>query len=513
MTDTKGDGPAARSLGQVTDAVIALADRALLSLADPARAQLARIRDALREPVRIAVAGRVNAGKSTLVNALVGQVVAPTDVSECTRMVTWYRYGSPQRLEIVMRDGTRRRERLGAGGRLPPEVGGVLAGEVRCLEVWLANETLRTMTLIDTPGLATLTADLHDAASEFLAGGEDPGTELGLAPGEVTGVADAIVFTLNSAARQDEAAALRSFREKAGGGADGGTGNAIGVLSKADKLAPRGDWRGAAEELAKSLAEQLQEDVVTVVPLAGLIAQTAEGAELIEDDAGVLARLAELEPNQLSLLLLSAKRFTGVEPADIPVARRERLLAMLDLQGIAAAIELIREGASGAAALREELSGLSGIAALRAVITEVFRGKGEALKIRSALQAIDQLCRVPGSDPNAAALTALAGHAERLRLGPAGHQLAEADLLALCAALPAELPAGLLAGVRSITAGTTLAQRLGVPPGDAEAARQAALDGTAAWRAAAVGAGPAMARVARIMQRSYALAYQQAGGR
>lgn len=512
MTAAPPDGRAARSLSEVSDAVIALADRALLTLAGPARARLARIRDALREPVRIAVAGRVNAGKSTLVNALVGQVVAPTDVSECTRMVTWYRYGSPQRLEIVMRDGTRRRERLGAGGRLPPELDGVPPGEVRCLEVWLANETLRSMTLIDTPGLATLTSDLHDAASEFLSGGENPETELGLAPGEVN-VADAVVFTLNSAVRQDEAAALRAFRERTGGGAEGGTGNAIGVLSKADKLAPGGGWQDAAAQLAKRLAEQLREDVVTVVPLAGLIAQSAEGAELTEDDAGVLGLLAELEPARLSLLLLSAQRFTAEGGSDIPADQRRRLLARLDLQGIAAAVELIREGTSGAAALRAELSALSGIEGLRSVLAEAFRGQGEPLKIRSALQAIDQLCQVPGSDPNAAALAALAAEAERLRLGPAGHQLAEADLLVLCAALPAELPAGLMDGVRRMAGGTTLAERLGVPPGDEAAARRAALDGGAAWGAVAVGGAPATARVARVMQRSYALAYHQAGGR
>ena len=43
------------------------------------------------EPARIAVAGMVNAGKSTLLNALVGERVAPTDAGECTRIPTWYR--------------------------------------------------------------------------------------------------------------------------------------------------------------------------------------------------------------------------------------------------------------------------------------------------------------------------------------------------------------------------------------------------------------------------------------
>ena len=38
----------------------------------------------LDEPLRVAIAGKVKAGKSTLLNALVGEQVAPTDAGECT---------------------------------------------------------------------------------------------------------------------------------------------------------------------------------------------------------------------------------------------------------------------------------------------------------------------------------------------------------------------------------------------------------------------------------------------
>ncbi|SUA48521.1 Predicted GTPase [Nocardia africana] len=47
----------------------------------------------LDQPLRVALAGQLKAGKSTLLNALVGQDIAPTDATECTRMVTWYRHG------------------------------------------------------------------------------------------------------------------------------------------------------------------------------------------------------------------------------------------------------------------------------------------------------------------------------------------------------------------------------------------------------------------------------------
>ena len=57
--------------------------------------------DRLAEPLRVAVAGRVKAGKSTLVNAMVGELIAPTDARECTKVVTWYRDGVTYRVEGV----------------------------------------------------------------------------------------------------------------------------------------------------------------------------------------------------------------------------------------------------------------------------------------------------------------------------------------------------------------------------------------------------------------------------
>ena len=53
--------------------------------------ELDRIGRRLNQPIRIALAGTLKAGKSTLVNALVGENIAPTDATEATRIVTWFR--------------------------------------------------------------------------------------------------------------------------------------------------------------------------------------------------------------------------------------------------------------------------------------------------------------------------------------------------------------------------------------------------------------------------------------
>jgi GTPase SAR1 family protein len=485
----------------VTNVVIALVDAAALMQSGPALAELERIAGALREPVRVAVAGRVNAGKSTLVNALVGQLVAPTDVSECTKMVTWYRYGTPQRLEIVLRDGTRKPSRLRPGGVLPSEVG-VDPAEVERLEVWLANETLRSLTLIDTPGLGSLNAEYSAATAELLATDQ--------ASAEATAVADAILFILNTDLKADEAHALRRFRESSGS-LGGAAGNAIGILSKADTLGRGTTWWDTAGQVAKRLAEQLQDDVVSVLPLAGLIAQTAECAALTEDDAAALTELASLDEDALSLLLLSAQRFTDSESV-VQADARHRLKQLLDLQGVAAAVEAVAEGASGASAIRGELAERSGIAAVRGLIASTFRGKGERMKIRTALAAIDRVCANPPPGADAGALRVLSDELVRLSGTELLHRLDEADALALLVAGGLTLPGDLAADIRRAATGATEAEQLGLPA-DASAAevRAAAVAANARWRALLLAASPDQARVGRIMLRTFAIAYEQAG--
>ena len=67
--------------------------------------RLQAVLDRLDEPLRVAIAGKVKAGKSTLLNALVGEELAPTDAGECTRIVTWYRDGITYRATLEPTQG------------------------------------------------------------------------------------------------------------------------------------------------------------------------------------------------------------------------------------------------------------------------------------------------------------------------------------------------------------------------------------------------------------------------
>ncbi|TML31154.1 MAG: hypothetical protein E6G35_05050, partial [Actinobacteria bacterium] len=92
-------------------------------LGGPTQAQVFDVRRRLSEPLRVAIAGRLKSGKSTLVNALIGRRVAPTEVGECTRIVTQFRYGTADRVDVVRRDGTRVSLPLDESGMIPQRLG------------------------------------------------------------------------------------------------------------------------------------------------------------------------------------------------------------------------------------------------------------------------------------------------------------------------------------------------------------------------------------------------------
>ena len=73
--------------------------------ATPQAEEVAHLVRRLDEPLRVAIAGKVKAGKSTLLNALVGEELAPTDAGECTKIVTWYVDGIAYRVTLHPRDG------------------------------------------------------------------------------------------------------------------------------------------------------------------------------------------------------------------------------------------------------------------------------------------------------------------------------------------------------------------------------------------------------------------------
>src|SRR5438067_13482953 len=108
-------------------------------LGGAAQSQVYDVRRRLSEPLRVAIAGRLKSGKSTLVNALIGRRVAPTEVGECTRIVTQFRYGTADRVDVVRRDGSRVSLPLDESGMIPQRLG-VARSEISYVDVGLTSD-------------------------------------------------------------------------------------------------------------------------------------------------------------------------------------------------------------------------------------------------------------------------------------------------------------------------------------------------------------------------------------
>jgi hypothetical protein len=374
-------------------------------------------------PLRLAVAGAARAGRSTLVNALVGEEVAPVEQAgsvtyrDGTDLRAWSHpeHGRPYEVPVT---------RAAAGLRLDSPA-------PRAVVQW-PSRVLRRTELIDTGASAP--------------------------PGQVLPEADAVLL-LTPRIGEADLDFLRAGRGLRGPSAS--PIHAIVVLTRADT---HGDGlpdgllearRIARRRRREPLIAALCQDVVAVSPLIGHAART-----LRDDEFRALAAIAALPRADAAPHLLSTDRFTAAAALPVVDARvRLELLRRLGLGGIRLALALVRTGTATRTALAERLHEYSGLKDLQTSIAELIVARRAALKARSALIVLDHVLRTE-------------------RLAPSGHLLAELELLLAGAHDFAELR--LLSALRSgrVTlppetarealrliggGGTSLGERLGLP--------------------------------------------------
>ena len=377
----------------------------------------------LKEPLRLALAGMVKAGKSTLLNAMLGEQIAPTDAGECTRVVTWYRYSATPYVTLHPIDGQPRRMPVKReDGKLVLSLDGIPPEEVRFIDVGWPSSGLQSVILIDTPGIASLSQETSARSTTFLTPEESPSS------------ADAIVYLLRHLHASD-LKFLEAFRDTAAGVSQ--TVNAVAVLSRADEV---GSGRIDSLLSASKVARRYERDgdlgslALGVTPVAGLL---AEGARTLrEREFAAFRELAALDKASRDRLLVSADRF--VRPTDVTTlsekARRE-LLARFGIFGVRLATTLVRAGASDSSQLAERLVQQSGLNELNQFVRNQFRTRAAALKVRGVLDGLDRLVR---EKPREGAAAVVAGIE---RIYATAHTLRELSLLARARASGLPLPA------------------------------------------------------------------------
>jgi hypothetical protein len=425
----------------------------------------------LTEPMRIAVAGEQGVGKSTLVNALAGEQIAPIKVGGGTGVFAWYRDGA-EPAAVLCPPGapgfavpvTRRDRQLHIDLRQwqPEQVDRVLID-------W-PTRGLRDIILIDTPA--------------------------GTGANWLAGQADAVVY----ATREPGDADLALLRTMQG---TSGPVTTIVAMTRADELgAGRIDALSSAKQIARRRRSDAAVGAVSqnVVAVAGLLGQA--GRTLRDDEYQALRALAGISRVDLDLHLLSADRFVGGD-LPVPLSGEERI-ALLDrfgVFGIRLSATLIRRGADTQAGLAGQLVQRSGLSDLRESIGRFFLDRGEVLRARSALLGLSMVLR---AEPRPQART-LVTDAERAVAST--HDFAELRLLSALQAGRLTLPGGLADAAERLVGGlgTGAAERLGGTAEDTEDdLRNAAYDELGQWRAQAESPllGAAQRAAARTVVRS-----------
>jgi hypothetical protein len=425
--------------------------------------------DRIDAPLRVAIAGRVKAGKSTLLNAMIGEMVAATDAAECTKLVTWYRFAPSPGLTLCPKEGPPRQlpvSRL--DGKLVIDLDGSPADNIDRLVVDWPSGSLRATTLIDTPGIASMTAEHSERSAAFLLPEDEP------AP------ADAVIYLMRHLHASDYEF-LEAFSEY--GVARAGGLNAIAVLSRADEV---GGGRLDALQSARRVAGRYRSDprlvglCQDVVAVAGLLAQA--GRSLRQDEFRAFTTLASASRDDSDAMLLSVDRFLRMGQREDDLLPRETRRALLDrfgLFGVRLATTLVRQGSDSSDLLAAELVRRSGLDDLRNALASRFTQRRDLLKARSALLAADFALRRLPSPRTRGLLTEV----ERILAGT--HEFVEVRLLGAIRSSAVTIPEAYRTEAERLLGanGTTPAQRLGlVDDIDDGTLRAVALEALDRWR-------------------------------
>lgn len=297
----------------------------------------------LSAPMRVAIAGYMKAGKSTLMNAILGKKVVLTGSLITTYTPTWFRYSEEESLEIVFDDG---RQIKGLhfddlvkwtsidSRKTNPEI-----DRVSYVILNYPNEILKQMELIDTPGLFSPEEKDSERTIRLLGLGDiSKANQLGQ---NQVSLADAIVYVFSSNFKVSDMCAVKAF-----------TSTPINAIAAFTKL-EQSFWNPLSHQISPLEAiapvvqrneAALKDELYCIIPV---VAKMMEGFSMItEEDWEQLLSIANVPTDKLVKSLLSPKRFKETAFEGTTQEARLRLYELLDRYGIYCVIQGIQKSIS-----------------------------------------------------------------------------------------------------------------------------------------------------------------------
>lgn len=361
-------------------------------------------RNALRRPAVIAVTGRVNTGKSTLVNSLISANWAPTSAQETTALTCCYAYGAPARAEVVLSSGEAVPVPLAPSG---PVIENIRQEVIDCLRVYVQAAALQPVTIIDTPGLGSAATENSGRTDSWLLGDREPQDG-----------PDALLYLVRDSFRPDDEEFIARFRARRSTGPARGPAPVIGLVAHADNYGG-GPWHSVEPvDTAKAAAAELagkMPQLTAVLPVSGLLAETVRTGALREQDVRNLRLLQGAEDMRLQFA-----EYLGPPPG-VAMEDFRRLTALIGSYGV----RYGREHCGSAGQLMDWLYERSGLAQLERALQTAVTVPAESARVEEMLTGLMAAARSRSWPPEVRRLIESARHA------PAFHRLQEEAALAL----------------------------------------------------------------------------------
>jgi predicted GTPase len=287
----------------------------------------------------VACIGQFKRGKSTLINALIGDPVLPVGFTPVTAVPTVIRFGDHRRARIQVRDGSWQDVSVSDLNQYVSEdFNPENTRGVRGVEVFVPSSLLAGgMCFVDTPGLGSVftgnTAATHafiphiDAALVVI--GADPplaGEELALVESVTQHVQD-LVLVLNKADRTtpDEKAAAVDFADRQlQKRLRRGVGPILEVSAaqRVENLGPERDWRKLVEVLQR-LVEESGRQLIYSACERGLSRLSEQLLAVISEEREALQRPIEESERRIATMKITiAEAELGSVPLPFPRAGR-----------------------------------------------------------------------------------------------------------------------------------------------------------------------------------------------
>ncbi len=362
-------------------------------------AQLEHCATQVNQPCVVAVVGQVKAGKSTFINAFLGEDLAKVGTTETTATINYFFYGkitSDKSVHCFWRGGRDDYVDLDFVNSLQGNDIETLrrADGIDHLEYYLLNHYLEQATLVDTPGTGAVVEEHQNRTAEFIHLERQLRERHSAETQQLGSKADAVIYLISSTARETDRAFLEEFQEVTQGQQSRAF-NAIGVMAKVD-LYP--DVMNRRTELAAKIAGQLKASLNTVISVSAGLRWALD--RLLENDGGGLRRLMEamrrVPPARLEKFLNNEEFFLELDTSNypIPIEERKALLGNMPWTVFTTIARVAADPALDVDAVTQRVNDLAGFDQLKEVLERHFFKRSQILRCDRILNDAGQVLKI-----------------------------------------------------------------------------------------------------------------------